>query len=269
MAKDSNDGCINAVGVVITFIIIAIAAIPKEVWIFIGAMAGIAIVLGFVAKLISAFHEGREEAQVAEESKQVAQAAAKKEQQEERVSQEKQERIQNLGAKNADLVESARIAAKQVAATEAARDGWLGDVDFTPDLDSITDSFQKAHSLRRLASQLTALDKPSVDDRKILTEAKKTASELERVACERVQLIAKCAAEARRIDQSLRTEREDAKTAEQRAKLHGKLSTMLYGIEAAPLASPDDSAAGAVMARVQAYRDIKDQIQRARDDGIR
>ena len=35
-------------------------------------------------------------------------------------------------------------------------------------------------------------------------------------------------------DESLRTEREDARTAEQRAELHAKLSSMLYGIEAAP-----------------------------------
>jgi hypothetical protein len=40
---------------------------------------------------------------------------------------------------------------------------------------------------------------------------------------------------------------------------------MLYGIEAAPETTPTDSAAEAVMARVQAYREIKNQIQQSRD----
>ncbi len=74
-------------------------------------------------------------------------------------------------------------------------------------------------------------------------------------------MIAKCAREARLVDESLRNERKAARTAEQRAQLHAQLSAMLYGIEAAPDVAPPDSAADAVMARVQAYRDIKNQIQ--------
>ena len=41
---------------------------------------------------------------------------------------------------------------------------------------------------------------------------------------------------------------------------------MLYGIEATPDTTPMDSAVEAVMARVQAYREIKNQIQQARHD---
>ena len=41
---------------------------------------------------------------------------------------------------------------------------------------------------------------------------------------------------------------------------------MLYGIEAAPSAASGDSTADAVIARVQAYREIKNQIQLARGD---
>jgi hypothetical protein len=112
---------------------------------------------------------------------------------------------------------------------------------------------------------LSALDKPSLDDRRILAEAKTTVASLELAAIERVELIGKCATEARLIDKSLRDERKDARTAEQRAELHAKLSGMLYGIEATPDTTPTDSAADAVMARVQAYREIKSQIQQARD----
>ena len=58
---------------------------------------------------------------------------------------------------------------------------------------------------------------------------------------------------------------EDALTAEQRAELHGKLSALLYGVEAAPDASAVDSGVDRVMARVAAYREIKKQIVAARD----
>ena len=156
-------------------------------------------------------------------------------------------------------------AVRQVGASEAARTGWLGDVDFTADIQQITDNFQKAHALRKVADELSALDKPSPDDRRILAEAETTVANLELAAVERVELIGKCATEARLIDKSLSDERKDARTAEQRAELHAKLSGLLYGIEAAPDTTPTDSAADAVMARVQAYREIKSQIQQARD----
>lgn len=118
-----------------------------------------------------------------------------------------------------------------------------------------------------MIGKLSALDKPSVEDRTILADAKTTAANLEHAAIDRVDLIGKCAKEAQLIDKSLRTEREDARVAEQRAELYAKLSAMLYGIEATPETTPQDSAVDAVMARVQAYREIKSEIQQARDDG--
>ena len=157
---------------------------------------------------------------------------------------------------------------KRVVESEAARAGWLGDVDFTADIQGLIANFRKVHALREVAGELSALDKPSVDDRRILAEAKSTAADLERAAIERVELIGKCATEAKLIDESLRSEREEARTAEQRAALHAKLSAMLYGIEATPDTGSTDSAADAMIARVQAYREIKNQIQRSRDDGL-
>ena len=151
-----------------------------------------------------------------------------------------------------------------VAASEAAREGWLSDVDFSADIQQITDIFEKAHALRELIRTLSALDKPSAEDHRILSEAKTTAANLECAAIERVELIDKCATEAQLIDKSFQTEREDARVDEQRAELHAKLSAMLYGIEATPDTTPTDSAVDAVMARVQAYREIKNQIQQAR-----
>lgn len=189
-----------------------------------------------------------------------AQAAAAKREREERARKQKQQRIRTLGSENAALVEVALAAVKEVGASEAACAGWLGDVDFAADIRGIIDNFQKAHALRKVADKLSALDRPSVDDRKILAEAKTTTANLTLAAIERIELIGKCATEARLIDKSLCEERENAQAAEQRAELHGKLSAMLYGIETTPDTMTTDSAADAVMARVHAYREIKNQL---------
>jgi len=158
-----------------------------------------------------------------------------------------------------------RSSAKAVAATEAASEGWLGDIDFKPDIRGIINRLSRALELKKVADELAALDNPNDDDRKILAEARTTIASLEKSAFESVELISQCASEAMRIDDSLRQEREEARTAEQRAELHGKLGAMLYGIEAAPESAATNSTADAVMARVQAYRELKNQIQTVRE----
>lgn len=80
-----------------------------------------------------------------------------------------------------------------------------------------------------------------------------------------MELLERCASEAHLIDESLRRERDRVQLAAKREELHGELAAMLYGIEAAE-ATQAESAADAVLARVQAYRDIKGEIERARDD---
>ena len=252
-------------GVLFVVIVVLIAAVPKEVWIALGALAAFMLVCWIASAAIKAAEQRRAEAEQRARVERAAQAAAAKREREEWERREKQARIDMLGPQNAVLMESALRAVKQVAGTEAARAGWLGDVDFSTDIAGIADGFAKAHALNAVTGKLSALDKPSADDRKLLAEARATIAKLERAAIERVELIAQCAVEARHIDASLRAEREDARVAEQRAELHGKLSAMLYGIEATPDSTPTNSAVEAVMARVQAYREIKNQIQRARD----
>ena len=245
-------------------IFVLIALVPKPVWIALGIGLVITVAVWGIAKTADAIERSRAEAAERERVRQAAQAAAAKREREQRVRQERQRRIDTLGNHNASLVESALSAVQRVAKSEAARAGWLGDVDFTVDISRITDGFAKAHALRAVTDRLSALDKPSADDRKILAEARVATANLERAAIERVELIAKCAKEAQLIDRSLQTEREDARVAEQRTELHGKLSAMLYGIEAAPDFTPTESAVEAVMARVQAYREIKSEIVRVR-----
>ncbi|BBZ33378.1 hypothetical protein AWB99_08300 [Mycolicibacterium confluentis] len=260
--KSSSDGA-GAVGLIV-FVIVLISLVPKPVWIALGVMVALSVIGWVVYRLVDAAEKRHAEAEERARVERAKQAAAAKREREERVRKDKQRRVDTLGKDNAALVESALTAVKQVAGSEAAREGWLGDVDFSADIKGITDNFEKAHALRGVTSKLSALDKPSADDRKILAEAKSTIASLERAAIERVGLIGKCAKEAQLIDKSLRTEREDARVAEQRAELHGKLAAMLYGIESSPPSTPIDSAVEAVMARVQAYREIKNQIQQAR-----
>ena len=243
----------SSVGGGIIGIIILIAIVPKQVWIVLGVTVGVSVLVWLIYKAMTAYEAHRIE--------------AAKQEREEAVRKAKQRLIETVGEKNARLVDSARSAVARVEASEAARAGWLGEVDFTTDIQAIADKFQKAHALRQVAKDLGALDKPSADDRLILAEANTTVANLESAAIERVELIQKCASEARLIDESLRTERADAKTAEQRAQLHAKLSAMLYGIEATPDFAPSDSAADAVMARVQAYQEIKREIVRVRHAG--
>ncbi|TDK84627.1 hypothetical protein [Mycolicibacterium mucogenicum] len=265
-SKRSSDGS-NALGGFIFFVILLVVMIPKPVWIALGVIAAVGVVIWVVYALVAAADKRRIEAEEQARVEQAARAAAAKRQREEQVRKEEQHRVNTLGKQNAALVESALSAVKRIAASEAARAGWLGEVDFSVDIKGITDNFTKAYALRKVANKLSALDKPTREDRNILAEAKSTIASLETAATERVELIGKCAMEAQRIDTSLRTEREDARVAEQRAELHAKLSAMLYGIEATQDVGPTDSAVDAVMARVQAYREIKNQILVARGDG--
>jgi hypothetical protein len=192
----------------------------------------------------------------AQEKREAQEAAAKEER-----SKRKQRLVAELGSKNAALIESAETAVKRVTDSEAAHAGWLGDVDFTNDIAAITDSFRKSHELSDVANQLSTLDNPSANDRAILADAQRTSADLEAAASSRIKLIQQCAAEAELVDDSLRQEREDAQTAEQRAELHAKLNSMLYGIEATPSMDSGSPAADSVIARVQGYREIKSQIR--------
>jgi hypothetical protein len=251
-------------GAVVFGVFILIGALGKGLLIALGAVIAVAVVFVVGYTIVTAVDTYLEERKRAEEAQRRAKSAAAKQAREQRLRREKQERITKLGNDNAQLLEAAMAAAKQVAASEAAQTGWLGDVDFSVDIQGISDTFEKAHALRGVTGKLSALKNPSADDRAILAEAKKTIADLERAAIERVELIRNCATEAKLIDQSLKTEREDARVAEERAELHAKLRGMLYGLEATPVHHRDDSAVDAVMARVAAYREIKERIQQAR-----
>lgn len=265
-----SDG--EAISVIVVILLVigaikkAIEAIPKDVWIVLGVTACAAAIVGLISWGIIEYDKSRAAAEEEARAERAARDEAAKRDRAAKARKEKQQRIKSLGAENAAFVESAIDAMKQIRASEAAQTGWLGDdIDFTVDIRAITEDFRKAHALRKTVNELSALDKPSADDQKLLAEAESTIANLQAAALEKVGLITACATEARRIDKSLQDERREARTAEQRAELHARLSAMLYGAEAAPNTTPRHSAADAVMARVLAYREIKDQIQQGRD----
>lgn len=221
--------------------------------------------LGLV-KLLNEIVGGLRGKRYAREAARRRQEAHEKRQEELAAAKAKQDYVNALGGEhNFALIRTAQSAVTRIGESEAAREGWLGDIDFSTDLQAITDSFRKAQALRATAGELSMLDTPTAEDRRLMDDAKKTASDLEFAAAEQVELIGKCALEAQRIDASLSEERREAKAAEQRAELHGKLAALLYGSEVSPVGRQTVSAAGSVMARVEAYREIRDQIHQSRE----
>ena len=269
-------------------------ALPVPVQIAVGVIVAFLVLLGVGASTAERAAEGRKAAQrratEAESRRARERAEAVKRQQQEEARQKKQQaeqraaalrnaqrqreeqarlkdkqRLESLGKHGAALVERAESSVRTIVSSEAARAGWLGEVDFTPDLNDIEANLVKARTVRKKSDDLNALPKRDDADRTIIAGAKTTIAQLERRTKERVELLEKCASEARLIDESLKRERDEVKLARRREELHGELAAMLYGVEAAG-ATPAESAADVVMARVQAYREIKGAIERARDD---
>ncbi len=191
------------------------------------------------------------------------------------VGAERERLREEHAARNAKAVEAALAAVRELAASEAARSGWLGELDFTNDIAIIRDNFQRAEALRETADTLflldrptslldqptSVLDQPNDDDRRLLRDATNAIADLEAAANRKVDLIRQCAASARRIDGSLKDERQEADNEAKRAELQAKLSAMLFGVEVAHDRTAGDSAVDAVMSRVHAYREIKEQIR--------
>lgn len=184
----------------------------------------------------------------------------------ERSHQEHRHRVLTLGQRNAESTEFALAAIKRIEQSEAARTGWLGELNFTSDISAIINNFQNAHALKRVADQLAAAEPLSPDECMMLSETRTAIAELERAANHRVQLIARCGQQADILSNALQHERVDTHAANRRAELHAQLSGMLYGIKAQPIDATAAPAAEALIARVQAFHDIKgpdDQSRRA------
>lgn len=245
--NSANEGCLLAIGAFVVGLgglIAAVAALPKEFWIVVACVVG-AVAIAWAASDCWNTESPREQREKLLHGLGPA---------------ERERRSKIVGRRYAERFDGVLKAVDQISATEAARDGWLGEVDFTDDLRCIFETFEKAIDLRRVTRKLSALAEPSVEDRRIMADARLAADTLDRPAIERIDLIKKCAKEAQRIDESLRKGRESARTALERAELHGQLHGLLYGIEMAPPVAPANSAAERVISRVAASQEIKNQI---------
>ncbi|ALG84925.1 hypothetical protein [Gordonia phthalatica] len=248
--KGEADGCLGMAGLVVLVMVIGVLTmIPKAVWIGLGVLVGIGVLVWIAMVIAETVAGNRRERAIRAENTRVAQAAAA-------VTR----RVEVLGATNARHVETALAAADRIANSEAAQEGWLGEVDFSEDIRGIEEAFGRSQELRSVAIELQALPNPTPADRRLLAEAVTAAKGLDRNGRERADLIARCADEADRIDESLREEKERTRTEEQRDELQRKLNSMLYGVEASAIAEPADSVADQVLARVAGYREIKQQI---------
>lgn len=253
MAKggEANSGCVGVFGILL--VIGLIASIPMQVWIGLSGLIVTGLLVWAVTKALPVL-----------EAKKAQRAAAAVQRRHDEEAARQHQRVVDFGEMNIAQIDLALAAVQRVVDSRAAREGWLGDVDFSVDIQGITDTYARAQQMRRVSGELQALSSPTADDRRLLAEANATATQLEAAATARVDLIRRCGLEAQTIDASLRREDEQTQTAAAREGLHRELNTLLYGVEATSCAAAADSAADRVMARVAGYREVKQQVTQAR-----
>jgi hypothetical protein len=180
-----------------------------------------------------------------------------------------QRRKREFGSAGARLYEEADASVSKIAASEAARAGWLGDpadFDFRADLEAIAASLRRAEKIRAATADASSIRGFSQADTQMLRDAKAEIARLEKSAKQRVELIGKCAQQAADIDRALREERESEVMAKRREELRGRLGPILYGSHQVPTDSPSESA-DVVTARAAAFHELKALIDKHRLDG--
>ncbi|MCZ4537942.1 hypothetical protein QBL07_000155 (plasmid) [Gordonia rubripertincta] len=183
----------------------------------------------------------------------------------ERAAAKRQQQI-DFGPRGFALYEEAEASASAIARSEAARAGWLGDpaeFDFHADLDAVADNLRRAHEIRSVATDAASIKNFTDSDKRMLQDAEREVTRLERSVIQRVALIGKCAREANDIDQALREERENVEMAKQREELRGRLGPMLYGAHKTHSETPSE-AADVVTARATAFHELKALVDKHR-----
>lgn len=171
-----------------------------------------------------------------------------------------------FGAAGAELFEYAETAVAVIAASEAARTGWLGDpadFDFRADLEAIADNLRRAEEIRTVTADASSIRNFTESDKQMLQDAQLAVAKLEKSVQERAKLIGECAQQAGEIDRVLREERESVEMAERRAALRKRLGPILYGSAKMPTDTPSESA-DVVTARAAAFHELKALIDRYR-----
>jgi hypothetical protein len=165
------------------------------------------------------------------------------------------------------LMTKARTAVSAVRATEAAREGWLGDqadLDFSADLTLISEALLQARRIEKVVQRSKKIPDPSADDVAMLRDAERTVTTLRTEAKGRVGIIEDCVKQAREIDRLLAEERRQQEFDKQRDAARRQLAAELYVAEVRSPARHSDTA-DAIAARVQAFRELKNVV----DDKVR
>ncbi len=172
------------------------------------------------------------------------------------------ERVERLGKDGLKKLVQIKGAVKRIGETEAAREGWLGDtrdISFSANLRLIEDQLEQIVTLRAKTGKSKRLPHATEADKQMIKEAEAAAKRLEAAVRERIRAIEGCARKAEEVDDILREQRHRADVASQRDELRGQLAAMLAGVELTSESQPSESA-DAVMARVEAFRELKDSI---------
>lgn len=203
-----------------------------------------------------------------EKETQKAEARRREIEKAERAAAKRQQRV-DFGPEGFALYEEAEASASAIATSEAARAGWLGDpaeFDFRADLKTIADNLRRAYEIRSVAMDASSIKNFTESDKRMLQDAEREVTRLERSVIQRVGLIGKCAREANDIDRALREERENVEMAKQREELRGRLGPMLYGAHKTSSEAPSE-AADVVTARATAFHELKALVDKHRLEG--
>ena len=196
--------------------------------------------------------------------------ARQKEAEARRLELEKQRRRVEFGSGGARLFEEAEASASKIAASEAARAGWLGDpadFDFRADLEAIGDNLRRAEKIRTVTADASSIKNFTPSDKQMLHDARDAVAKLEDSVKQRVVLIGECAKQADNIDRALREDRESLVMAQRRDDLRNRLDPILYGSGNMPTETPSESA-DVVTARAAAFHELKALIDKHRNEAI-
>jgi hypothetical protein len=183
-----------------------------------------------------------------------------------RVEQERRrrrQRLESFGEHGVELMDRADAAVGRITTSEAATEGWLGDLDFSPDIAMIADTLEKITALRATASELAAITTSTPDDMRQLRESRSAVARFEQSVAARVQALENCAAQTKRIDQMLQRQRDEVRITQQRDEVRGRLDALLRDDDAAPPSEATD----AVTARISAFHELTDVLDAQRRRG--
>ncbi|WP_020108637.1 hypothetical protein [Nocardia sp. 348MFTsu5.1] len=172
--------------------------------------------------------------------------------------------------KDRGYVEKARSATALIAASNAATDGWLGDIDFAPDLFWIATTAVQASAMNALINKLKPSRRPS--DKQAAADGKQWLDAQRSKLDERVKLLEEAAKHARSVDDRLARQKQvTARLALRSAEAErvAALRVRLIGTQhRASVPDPGPDAAEAIRARAEAFYDVDDINRRVADEPV-